>query len=96
MQRKNLPVNEVGTTTEMNLACAKLAGTFQQACWLFRQLEYANNRGTGENHFNELEEHFIAKQGLMWYVQNGLTVAQASDKDAKDPESYREYGIPTE
>ena len=64
MQVRNLPTNEVGTTTEMNLACAKLAGTFQMACWLFRQLEYANNRGTGESQFDELADHFNEKESL--------------------------------
>ena len=63
MQKKNLPTNEVGTTTEMNLACAKLAGTFQMACWLFRQLEYANGRGTGEHQFDLLEKHFEKVNG---------------------------------
>ena len=58
MNKENLRTKEVGTTTEMNLACAKLAGTFQMACWLFRQLEYANNRGTGAKQFEELEDHF--------------------------------------
>jgi hypothetical protein len=48
----------------MNLECAKLAETFQKACWLFRQLEYANNRGTGEHQFDLLEEHFNTKEGL--------------------------------
>ena len=64
MQKRNLPTNEVGTTPEMNLECAKLAGTFQMACWLFRQLEYANNRGTGEHQFDILEEHFNAKESI--------------------------------
>ncbi len=64
MQRKNLPTNEVATTTEMNLECAKLAKTFQKACGLFRQLEYANNRGTGEHQFDLLEQHFNKKEGL--------------------------------
>jgi len=56
------PINEVGTTTEMNLACAKLAGTFQQACWLFRQLEHANGRGTGESQFDILKKYFNPNQ----------------------------------
>ena len=60
MQKRNLPTNEVGTTTEMNLACAKLAGTFQMACWLFRQLEYANNRRTGFHNFVILDEELYA------------------------------------
>jgi hypothetical protein len=87
--------NVVPTTAEQNMAAAKVCKTYNEAVKLFRALQHANNRGTSENHFNELEEHFIAKQGLMWYIQNGLTVAQASDKDAKDPEAYREYGVPT-
>ena len=64
MQKRNLPTNEGATTIEMNLECAKLAETFQKACWLFRQLEYANNRGTGEHQFDLLEEHFNTKEGL--------------------------------
>ena len=59
MQRHNRPTNEVGTTTEMNIAAAKLAGTLNQAVWLFRQLEHANDRGTGGNQFDELTDHFI-------------------------------------
>lgn len=87
--------NVVSTTSEQNMAAAKVCETYNKAVRLFRALEHANNRGTAEQHFDMLEEHFIAKQGLMHYIQNGLTVAQASDKDAKDPEAYKEYGIPT-
>ena len=87
--------NVVPTTRKQNLAAAKACDDHYEACGLFRALEHANNRGTAEQHFDMLEEHFIAKQGLMHYIQNGLTVAQASDKDAKDPEAYKEYGIPT-
>ena len=87
--------NVVPTTRKQNLAAAKACDDHYTACSLFRALQYANNMGTGEDHFDELEEHFIAKQGLGNYIRNGLTVAQASDKDAKDPEAYREYGVPT-
>ena len=87
--------NVVSTTGEQNMAAAKVCKTYNEAVSLFRALEHANNRGTAEQHFDMLEEHFIAKQGLMNYIKNGLTVAQASDKDAKDPEAYREYGVPT-
>ena len=62
MQKKNIPTNEVGTTSEMNMACAKLAGTYLQAVWLLRQLEYANGRGTGGKQFEELKVHFGWKE----------------------------------
>ena len=87
--------NVVATTWEQNMAAAKTCETFNQAVSLFRALQYANDMGTHGGHFGELEEYFIAKQGLMHYVKNGLTVAQASDKDAANPEAYREYGVPT-
>jgi hypothetical protein len=80
--------NVVSTTWEQNMGAAKTCKTFNQAVSLFRALQYANNMGTGEDHFNELEEHFIAKQGLGNYIRNGLTVAQASDKEASDPVPY--------
>jgi len=50
--------NTVATTTEMNLAAAKCCENFQKACLLFRMLEHANNRGTGEHQFDILERHF--------------------------------------
>ena len=55
MQTKNLPTNKVPTTTQENLAVAKMQETFPKACMKFRQLEYANNRGTGEHQFDLLE-----------------------------------------
>tara|TARA_B100000519_G_C13875943_1_gene265961 strand:- start:83 stop:280 length:198 start_codon:yes stop_codon:yes gene_type:complete len=64
MQTKNLPTNEVPTTTQENLAVAKMQETFPKACAKFRQLEYANKRGTGEHQFNLLEEHFNKKESL--------------------------------
>ena len=87
--------NVVATTWEQNMGAAKTCKTFNQAVSLFRALQYANDMGTGEDHFDELEEYYIEKQGLMSYLENGLTVAQASDKDAANPEAYREYGVPT-
>ena len=65
-------LNVVATTTEMNLAAAKCAESFQKACGLFRMLEHANNRGTGEHQFDILETHFINKKGLSCYVREGL------------------------
>ena len=92
---KTYKQNAVATTWEQNMGAAKTCETFNQAVSLFRALQYANDMGTGEDHFDELEEYYINKQGLMNYIKNGLTVAQASDKDAKDSEAYREYGVPT-
>ena len=46
------------TTRKQNLAAAKCAESFQKACLLFRMLEHANNRGTGEHQFDILERHF--------------------------------------
>ena len=60
MQKKNLPTNEVSTTTQANLAVAKMQETFPKACMKLRMLEYANNRGTGEHQFDLLERHFNA------------------------------------
>jgi hypothetical protein len=60
MKKKEL--NTVATTTEMNLAAAKYCETYQKACLLFRMLEHANDRGTGEHQFDLLEEHFDRKE----------------------------------
>ena len=57
-------LNAVATTTEMNLAAAKCAESFQKSCRLFRMLEHANNRGTGEHQFDILEKHFNEKESL--------------------------------
>ena len=75
--------NVVLTTSKMNMAAAKCCDTYNDAVLKFRALEYANNRGTSEWAFDALEEHFINKQGLMDYIENGLTVAQASDEKNK-------------
>tara|TARA_Y100000310_G_scaffold312661_1_gene360191 strand:- start:2286 stop:2546 length:261 start_codon:yes stop_codon:yes gene_type:complete len=76
--------NVVSTTWEQNMGAAKTCETFNEAVSLFRALQYANNMGTHEGHFDELETHFINKQGLMDYCKNGFTVAQASDKKVKE------------
>ena len=65
------------------MGAAKTCKTFNQAVSLFRALQYANDMGTHGGHFDELEEHFINKQGLMSYVKDGFTVAQASDRKLK-------------
>ena len=71
--------NAVSTTWEQNMAAAKVCETMNEAISLFRALQYANDMGTHGGHFDELEEHFIAKQGLKSYLENGFTVAQASN-----------------
>ena len=81
---KTYKQNAVATTWEQNMGAAKTCETFNEAVSLFRALQYANDMGTGGTHFDLLEEHFIAKQGLMSYLENGLTVAQASDKKVKE------------
>ena len=65
--------NVVPTTRKQNLGAAKACETHQGACLLFRRLQYANNMGTHEGDFDELAEHFINKQGLTDYCENGFT-----------------------
>ena len=57
-------LNVVATTIQMNLAAAKCAENFQKACLLFRMLEHANGRGTGEHQYDILEKHFNEKESL--------------------------------
>jgi hypothetical protein len=64
--------NAVPTTRKQNLGAAKACDTYNEAVSLFRALQYANNMGTGEDDFDELEQHFINKQGLTDYCRNGL------------------------
>ena len=64
--------NVVPTSREQNLACAKLELSYPMACLLFKRLQWANNMGTGEDDYNELEQHFINKQGLTDYVHHGF------------------------
>jgi len=56
--------NVVPTTSEQNLAAAKLELTYPMACLLFRRLEHANNRGTGEHAYDLLEQHFNEKESI--------------------------------
>ena len=64
--------NVVPTSREQNLACAKLESGYHMACLLFKRLQWANNMGTGEDDYNELEQHFINKKGLTDYIREGL------------------------
>ena len=64
--------NVVPTTRKQNLAAAKACDDHYEACSLFRALQYANDMGTGEDDFDELAEHFINKQGLTDYCENGF------------------------
>jgi len=62
MEIKNIRRNEVPTTTEMNIACAKLCPEMMTAFGLFRALESANDRGTTQTQADELEAHFNRKE----------------------------------
>ena len=64
--------NVIPTTRKQNLGAAKVCETYNEAVSLFRALQHANNMGTGEPDFHELEQHFINKQGLTDYVHHGF------------------------
>ena len=65
-------LNVIPTTRKQNLAAAKACDDHYTACGLFRALQHANDMGTGEDDFDELAEHFINKQGLTDYCENGF------------------------
>ena len=64
--------NVVPTSREQNLACAKLELSYPMACLLFKRLQWANNMGTGEDDYDELEQHFINDMGLDTYINKGF------------------------
>ena len=64
--------NVVSTTSKQNMAAAKVCETHNEAIGLFRALQHANDMGTHGGHFDELAEHFINKQGLTDYCENGF------------------------
>ena len=64
MIKNGIEQNVVPTTTEQNLAAAKCEETFPKSCLLFRRLEHANNRGTGEHSYDLLEQHFNEKESI--------------------------------
>ena len=68
--------NVVPTTRKQNLAAAKACDDHYTACGLFRALQYANDMGTGEDDFDELAEHFINRQGVTDYAENGFRKAK--------------------
>ena len=76
--------NVVPTTRKQTMGAAKACDTYNEAVTLFRRMQHANNMGTGEDDFDELEEYFINKQGLTDYLENGLTVGQASNAQTWD------------
>jgi hypothetical protein len=57
------PQNVVSTTKAQNMAAAILCDTLRDAEVLFRALQHANDMGTGESDYAELERQ--------WEVQNG-------------------------
>jgi hypothetical protein len=72
MKKNGKEQNVVPTSVNQNLAAAKVSETYQKACLLFRRLEHANNRGTGEHQFDILETHFINEKGVANYIKEGL------------------------
>jgi len=80
--------NVVPTTWKQNMGAAKTCDTYNEAVSLFRALQHANGMGTHEGHFDELETYYINKQGLMSYIKDGLTVAQASNKADFEADPY--------
>jgi|TARA_B100000809_G_scaffold120894_1_gene119111 hypothetical protein len=64
--------NVVPTSREQNLACAKLELSYPMACLLFKRLQWANNMGTDEKGYDELEQHFINDMGLDTYINKGF------------------------
>ena len=63
MMKNGKEQNVVPTSREQNLACAKLELSYPMACLLFKRLQWANNAGTGEDDYNELEQHFEKVNG---------------------------------
>ena len=64
--------NVVPTTRKQNLGAAKACDDHYEACSLFRALQWANGMGTHGEDFDELAEHFINKQGMADYLENGF------------------------
>jgi len=62
MKNYRKQLNVIPTTTQQNLAAAKLCDTLPKAQLLFRRLEHANDRGTGGSQFDELQDHFDRKE----------------------------------
>ena len=50
--------NVVKTTTDQNLAAAKMCKHVSEAVFLFASLEHANDRGTTALEYRQIEEHF--------------------------------------
>ena len=57
------PQNVVYTDKVQNMAAAVESDSLRDAERLFRRLQHANNMGTTESDFAELEEKYYAKHG---------------------------------
>ena len=68
--------NVVSTTSKQNMAAAKVCETYNEAIQLFRALEHANDRGTTETHYAELERR--------WEIHHGTQFGQWLEKVAAD------------
>jgi len=62
------PQNVVLTSTQMNMAAALECETLREAEVLIRRLEHANDRGTGESTYAELERRYYEKHGHPAYL----------------------------
>jgi len=70
------PQNVVTTTKAQNMAAAVLCDTLRDAEVLFRALQHANDMGTGESDYAELERQ--------WEIQNGSEFGKWLEKTAAD------------
>tara|TARA_R110002051_G_scaffold228509_1_gene290705 strand:+ start:1059 stop:1319 length:261 start_codon:yes stop_codon:yes gene_type:complete len=50
--------NVIKTTTEQNLAAAKMCKNVTEGVNLFADLEHANDRGTTSSEYRQIEAHF--------------------------------------
>ena len=73
---KNKKQNVVATNEAQNLAAAAECDTLRDAEVLFRALQHANDRGTTETHYAELERR--------WEVHHGTQFGQWLQKVAAD------------
>ena len=68
---KDKKLNVVKTSTKQTLAAAVLCDTLRDAEVHFRALQHANDRGTTESQYSDLERAWIDKVGLHNYIHNG-------------------------
>ena len=72
MTKNGKKQNVVPTNEAQNMAAAVECDTLRDAEVLFRALQHANDRGTGEHQFDILETHFINEMGVAEYIKTGF------------------------